>query len=287
MRVAIPLVKRIRAANNVDELRIVSLTGMIGADDESTPGKKARELEIDHAVALTEMFGRDTPYLNMNHMPGLTYAYIVGRAGGVVWRGDPSRKTDEFLEALGNQLAAPRVRPLSAPTAEELADAVAAYVAGDFARARKLAEKVGSRFGKKKGAEAAAVATQAAALVEAVDGTQEDLRAALAAAFEARDAEAICRAAHGLQTAFPKTDAASTIDDQLSADAELSASVQAWSAWLDLERARPPAFPERPKKAGKAEKRYARNLEKYLKKNARGPGRETARAWLQRYSVDG
>ena len=156
MRVALPLVKRIRASNSTDELRIVSLTGLIGSDDDDTPGLKAIELGFDHAVALTDMFGDWTPYLNLNRMPGLTYAYVVGRAGGVVWKGDPSRKDDEFLDAVREALAAPRVRALPEGEDEELTDAISAYVEADYAKARKLAAKLGRRFGKKKGAEAEA-----------------------------------------------------------------------------------------------------------------------------------
>lgn len=79
----------------------------------------------------------------------------------------------------------------------------------------------------------------------------------------------------------PKSEAASAIEDRLEADPELAASVEAWAAWLEVERSRPPAFPER---AEKAEKRFARTLEKYLKKNTEGPGRARARTWLERYA---
>jgi hypothetical protein len=278
VRVAVPLVKRIRASNSIDELRIVSLTGMIGSDTEETPGIKARELGIDHAVALADMYGEWTPYLNMNEMPGLTYAYVVGRAGGVVWRGDPSREEDELLEALSAALAAPRVRAVPEGDEEELVDAVAAYVAGDFAKARKLAEKQAKRLAKTKGAGAAA----ARALVEAVDGTLDDLHAAALAAVEAADAEACARSLSALRAAFPKSDRMSAVDDLLRANEELSTFVDAWLAWLELERARPPTFPARNEKL---EKRYARELEKYLKKNADGPGRGIARAWLERSSA--
>ena len=62
----------------------------------------------------------------------------------------------------------------------------------------------------------------------------------------------------------------------------LAASVAAWSGWLELELARPPSFPERHEKL---EKKYSRSLEKYLKRNAGGPGSKTAEAWLERYAA--
>jgi hypothetical protein len=282
VRVAVPLVKRLRTANSIDELRIVSLTGMIVADEEETPGIKARELGIEHAVGVAGMFGERSPYLNMNKMPGLTYAYVIARSGGVAWKGDPSREIDEFLEALQEALAAPRGRAVPEGKQEELADAVAEYVTGDLAKARKLADKVGVRFGKKKGEEAAAIAERARALVEAVDGTLEDLSSAFDVALEAADAESTARSLSGLRATFPKSDQLSAATDRLRANAELSTSVDAWSAWLELEQARPPAFPERREKV---EKRYARELEKYLKKSAEGPGHELVAAWLERYAA--
>ena len=69
---------------------------------------------------------------------------------------------------------------------------------------------------------------------------------------------------------------------KLSADEELAAAVAAWSVWLELEQSRPPSFPERHEKP---EKRFSKDLEKYLKKNDAGPGSETAKAWLERYAA--
>ena len=154
---ALPLVKRMHAANATDDLRVIALTGMIGSDSDETPLEKARELDIQYAVGLTAMFGEWTPYLNLKKMPSLTYAFVIGRSGGVVWRGDTSRDTDEFIEAVRAALAAPKLRPLPASADAELAEAVAAYALGDLLKARKLAEKTAASFGKKKGEAAQAI----------------------------------------------------------------------------------------------------------------------------------
>jgi hypothetical protein len=261
---------------------------MIMSDEDETPGIKARELGIEHAVAVTGMYGEYSPYLNMSHMPGLTFVYIVGREGGIVWKGDPSRDTDEFLEALAAALSGPRMRPVpeipGEAAGEELADARIAYVTGDLAKARKLAEKAASKFAKKKGEEAAAIAGGATALVEAVDGTLADLTLAFDTALESGDPEATCQALRDIQRAFPRSEASSAAEDALGANEELAASVAAWSAWLELAETRPPSFPARHEKL---EKRYAKDLEKYLKKTADGPGGETAKAWLERYEAAG
>ena len=63
---------------------------------------------------------------------------------------------------------------------------------------------------------------------------------------------------------------------------ELQASVDAWDAWLDLAEKRPALFPAR---ADKDEKRFAKALRGYLKKNADGPGAETAERWLAAFDA--
>jgi hypothetical protein len=216
----------------------------------------------------------------MGKMPGLTYAYVIGRSGGVVWKGDPSRDTDEFQEAVSAALSAPRARALPETSDEELSEAVAEYVLGDFAKARKLAEKVAGKFGKKKGEDAERIAAEASALLALVDGTLEDLAASLDAAFEVRDPEAFETAARALRAAFPKSDAAGAIDGRLTEDPDFAGSVEAWSAWIELRDARPPAFPLRREKP---EAKYAKALEKFLKKNEGAPGAEQAGAWLEQY----
>ena len=276
----VPLVKRIHAANTPDELRVIALTGMIGSDTEDTPLEKAQELGIEYALALTAMFGEWTPYLNMNKMPGLTYAYVIGRSGGVVWAGDPSRDGEEFLEALSAALTAVRARVLPGALDSELSDAVGAYVRADFKKARKLADKAIKRFSKKKGADAQRIAGQAVTLTELVEGTLLDLSAAFEQAWEARDAAACALTARALQGAFPKSDAAAGVRARLAGDAAFEGSVEAWSTWLELRDARPPSFPVGRDKLGT---RYAKSLAKYLKKNADGPGAERAGAWLERY----
>jgi len=282
VRVGVPLVKRIHAANPGPELRVIALTCMIGSDTEETPLQKAQELGIEYPVALSAMFGEWTPYLNLNKMPGLTYAYVIGRSGGVVWRGDTSRDTEEFIEAVRTALAAPPARALFASADEALAEAVSAYALGDFARARKLTEKVAGKFAKKKGEEAERIRAEAAALVELVDGTLADLAAALDQAWEARDPASFASAANALLEAFPKSDAAGTVRPRLAEDPEFAASVESWSTWIELRDERPPAFPERREKL---EARYAKSLETYLKQNATGPGTEQVRAWLERFSA--
>lgn len=279
---ALPLVKRMHAANATDDLRVIALTGMIGSDSDETPLEKARELDIQYAVGLTAMFGEWTPYLNLNKMPSLTYAFVIGRSGGVVWRGDTSRDTDEFIEAVRAALAAPKLRPLPASADAELAEAVAAYALGDLLKARKLAEKTAASFGKKKGEAAQAIVAEATQLIGQVDDTLLELSGALDQAFEARDAEACARAALTLRSLFPKSDAAASVRSRLAEDSSFAATFESWTTWIELGNERPPAFPERHEKL---EKRYAKSLEKYLKVQSDGPGAAQAREWLELFEA--
>ncbi len=265
-----------------DGLKAVAFTA---ADEEDLFLSKARELGVEYSIGSVNWRGEDSPYLNLNQTPGPTYVFVVGRTGGVLWRGDHGTKTEEFLEAVQAALAEPIAPGLPATVPPALADAARLYVERDYAKAGAAAEKVRAKHGKKKGPEAEAVAAEASALAELVAKHLAGITQELERAWSDADAEAIARAHRALLADFPKSGEAKDAAKRLSGakpEADLHSAIQAWLAWLELAETRPALFPAR---RGKAEKRFASKLESYLKKNADGPGSETATRWLETWKA--
>ncbi|MCE9592724.1 MAG: hypothetical protein K8S98_00885 [Planctomycetes bacterium] len=280
--VGIPTVLALRAAHP-GELEVISLTSTWGDDGDRELVPEAQKLGIRHAIGFSSYFGDSSPYLNTNQH-SLTYVYVVGRHGGIVWDGDPSTHLDECLTAVQRALRAPRCEPLGASYPPEVADAVAAYVDGAFDKALDLARKVEARFTKRKDAAAPKIATAARELAEKAETTKTKLIDAARAAHDSGSVEASLRAVRDVELAFPKSaeaKACRTSLDALAADPTKANEVAAWSAWLALEGERPPQFPA---KRGKAEDKFAAKLDAYLAKSPT-VGAGAARGWLDAHKA--
>ena len=260
-----------------DGLRAMALTAM---DEDEISIAKAEELGVTWAIGSCGWYGEGSPYLNLNETTGTTYVYMVGRTGGIEWRGDPSAEPDEFLAALGAALQARGIPPLKSGIRAEVQDAARFYIDRDFPKARSTALQLHARFAKKRSDDAQAIAADAQYLVELVDEYQAGLVATLAEAATEKDPEAFLDAHDALVQWFPKSDAAKDAIARrkaLAPDPEFVALVEGWEAWRDVRRQRPPSFPLRREKP---EKRFAKTLEKYVKKHADGPGVEEAKSLL-------
>lgn len=286
LRVAIPMLVQLRSAHDAERLHVVSFTVDQIDDDEDLWYSVAEERGVVHPIATTGgWFGENCPYLNLNEQPSLTYTWVIGKTGGVVWCGDPSSKPEAFLEAVRAALHGVDAPPLAAAYPDELADAVALYVAEDFVRAASVARKVASTLERKRDTEGAALANE---LADGVDALRAERIAALQSALATRDAEAFARAAHDVVRAFPKSDEANKELNRLRKEAKddepLLEAIEAWEAWLELSAERPALFPVNDDKEGK---RFARSLEDYLDDHPDGPGAAQATEWLGGWAARG
>ena len=276
----------LQEANRGAGLQVLSLTGQRGEDSLETAREKGSEMGIEHPIGFTAYFGEQTPYLNMNVNAGLTFAFVIGKDGGLRWQGNHAGDRDEFLDAVRSALNAPAASPLSAglapDLAPELADAVEYYVTGEYDRAGTLADKLSKRFGGKSGADAQRLAELARELRAAVDQTASDFTARLDTALAERDPEALLRASSALERGFSRdvSKRAAGVRKAALKDPEWAEELEAWEAWLELEAERPPLFPV---VQGKQEERYARRLTRWLGDRTEGPGVDRARAWLERW----
>jgi thiol-disulfide isomerase/thioredoxin len=272
--VGVPTVLALRAANP-DDVEVISLTSTWGDDGDRELVPEAQKLGIRHPIGFSSYFGDWSPYLNTNRH-SLTYVYVVGRHGGIVWDGDPSTDLDECLAAVQHALRVPPCAPLGDAYPPELAEPVAAYVQGSFEKALDGARKIEARFAKRKDADAPKVAAAARELAEKVETTRAKL---VDAVRDADGVEASLRAVHELERGFPKS--AEAKDGRarlaiLAVEPATASEFAAWSAWLALEAERPAQFPA---KRGKAEDKFAAKLDKYLAQTPTADA-EIARVWL-------
>lgn len=287
VRVGVPVLNALRKANAKDELAIVALTALIGEDTTETVTKEARRLGIDTPVGMADVEGVASPYLDMSANSNLTYAFVIGRTGGIVWRGDPSRKRDEYVAAVTSALAAVPAQPLPIewmrePVAPELAPALRDYVSGDFQKALSQLRKLLKALGLMKVANPESVRAQANQLLALVQGTHKTLMDELELSASAKDAEKFQRYLGWVRRGFPKgegADRASQLELEMTKPAQQGLLCKEWLEWYELEARRPATFPaDRDQTAQK----YARDLVRYAKQ-AGAPGLERVRAWLSAY----
>ena len=281
MKAGVPNVSDVVRANKERGLRAVSITVAVGDDKPDDHFVKVgREQGLEHPLGVADGFGEMSPYVNLNEAKALTWCFVIGRAGGVRWVGNPSRDEEDFLEAVRLAVAEEPLPPLPAAVPADYAKGIEQYVAGDLGRARdELAKKAGRLEGKD--AEAAAIGRS---LVEALDAHQRELTDALDRALSERDAEAFVVARRTLLARFAKAGAKKAVQSRersLREDAELTAAIEAWTTWDALRMERPALFPHR---ADDASKRYAKALRRFLKKaDEDAPGVGEARALLATY----
>lgn len=286
-RVGVPLMNALRRANDPEELHVVALTALVAQDTLEKVRAEAQKLGIAGPIGWCDTDGVTSPYFDVVVNGSLNFAFVIGRNGRVVWKGDSARARDECLAAISSALHAIPARALPANSSSspgaELLPALRAYALGDFPQTEVLARAALKRTGAR--ADGSAVQASANELLALVDGTRADLLAALEASATAGDAAALARAGRALRSAFPKSPAARRVDAlelEWSRDPTRATQLRRWFAWYELEAARPATFPA---EKGPAAQKYARELAQHAKQPD-APGLEQARAWLDAFGRD-
>ncbi len=282
VRIGVPLANALRASNDPKDLHVIHLTAGIGEDTSELIKKEGEKLGIAGPVGITDVEGQGSPYLDMNANGNLTYAYVIGRHGGIVWKGDPSRKREECLAAVSAALNAVPCQPLpSDPSAfgPLVAPALRSYVMGEFEKSRIEAEALIKKLTNKQGAEFERARSDAAALLALIATTRQELMDELERSGGIHDAERFQRTKMQVLRVYPKGPEANRVgelDMVVSIQSGQGLNCRRWGIWYDLEAARPPTFPAERDPAGA---KYARELGKYVKQPD-VPGLERANAWL-------
>ena len=285
VRVGVPTLNAMRASNGPEDLAVLHLTAAIGDDTDAGLLAEGAKLGLVGPLAVTDVDGEGSPYLDMGRNGNLTFAYVIGRHGGIVWKGDPSRKREEYVAAVTNALHAVPCAALPAPDAfgEAIAPALSDYVLGDFQKAEAVAQGLLKKLGSKTGAEADKAKADAAALLELVSNTRKPLMEELELSGGAKDAEKFQRALMNVRRAFPKgaeNNRAGELEMVVTIQNDQGPNCRNWGTWYALEAARPATFPAEKDAVGA---KYAKELAKYVKL-VDVPGLERAKGWLETYA---
>ena len=245
VRVGIPLVVDLLAANEDRGLSVISVT--TPAMRSETKGV-VEKFGMKHPIATAHPTKSTSPYINMNN--GFTYFFVIGRNGDLIWRGNPSTKTKDCLEALRVALNQEPGRELDRDLHPKLGKAVRYYFAGEYARARKDAAKLAARHARSKRGESPAITAGGNWLVEHVDWIADEIIEKLEAAGEKKgEAAAEFLAAKAeLKQGFgggPVWKRAAHIVKAVEDDADAAESLARAAAWRGTRAARPALFPTR------------------------------------------
>ncbi len=276
LRKGIPLSVDLLAANAERGLEVLSITTPAMPDETK---RVIHEAGMQQPVALANPGGMTSPYVSLENP--FTYMFVIGRNGELVWRGDPSTKEEEFLEALQGALSDPGGRVLDRELNPALAAAAGLYATGEADAARQVAEKLQRKFARKKGDEAQALAADAAWLVARVEARRVELTNALDAALDAEDALASLELMDALERGFPKgkepKEASARIDALAKSDEAFDAALDHAREWRKLIGARPPLYPLRD---DRDERKFKKALDAFLHEHPTGPFADEARALL-------
>ena len=285
VRVGVPTLNAMRASNDPKDLALIHLTAAVGDDTNESILAEGRKLGLVGPLAVTDVEGAGTPYLDMGRNGNLTFATVIGRHGGIVWRGDPSRKREDYVAAVSAALHAVPCAPLPAHDAlgEAIAPALSDYILGDFQKAEATAQAQLKKLGNKSGAEADKAKADAQALIDLVEATRRPLMDELERSGGVQHAERFQRVLIDVRRAFPKgaeNNRAGELEMVVTIQNDQGPNCRKWGEWYALAAARPATFPAEKDAAGT---KYARELGKYVKQ-ADVPGLEQAQGWLERFA---
>ena len=263
LRRGIPLSVALQSANGPEELAVISMTTPAMTDETK---KVAAEHGMGQPIALANPAGGTSPYVDMGN--GFTYMWIIGRNGELVWRGDPSTKEEECLEAVRSALVDRGDRVLDRELHAELASIGGSFARGAYEEARKGAGKVQKKNARKKDEDRQALAADAAYLVERVDARREQLIAALGQAVQNRESLAFVELDTELERGFRKDKSVAAARDfaakTFSYDPPFKRAVEEAREWIEVRNARPALFGLR---NDKQSSRYLKTLRKFLKEH--------------------
>lgn len=274
LRKGIPLSVELRRANAPEDLEVLSIT--TPAERENTL-KVVKEYGVTQPIAAANPMGDECPYVDMAN--GITYMWVIGRNGQIVWRGDPSTKEEECLEAVRTALADRADRTLGRDLHPALAEAAGLFAAGAYTDSREVADKLTKEHSRKKDADAQAIAADAVYLMERVAARLAEVAAALEKAAEDRDADAFVAQRTELTLGFRKSDSAAALKAAAATldDPAFKGAVAGAEAWLALKHARPALYGVRHDKAAE---RYAASIGGFLQEHPQNPHSEEARRLL-------
>ncbi len=274
LRKGIPLSVELQKAHAPEELAVLSITTPM--ERENTL-RIMKQYGVTQPVAAANPMGDECPYVDMAN--GITYMWVVGRNGQIVWRGDPSTKEAECLEAVRAALADRTDRTLARRLDPALDEAAGHYAAGAYRDAQEAADKLQKERARKKEPASQAIAADAAFLSERVAARLAELTAALEKAAAEHDAEGFAAQRAELALGFQKSDWAAAQKSASAAlgDPAFAASVAEADAWRALQAERPALYGVR---RDKAAERFTASLKAFLEERAASPHAEEARGWL-------
>ncbi len=276
----IPMAVNLREANVDRGLVAISIT--TPANREETLAVM-RDKNITHAVALANPLQSGSPYVKMPVNP-ITYLFVIGRNGDVVWRGNPSVDAKGCVEAVQRALNHVPGRALDRAPDAMLAKAVQGYSAENYAEARDAAKRVSESTWGAKGAAKEKVFADANYLIDRIHAVGQSLRKDLESAVAAKDALKYVSAREGLRSGFAATDLWKDARQAIEAaekEKEFAAKVKVAARWRDLSRARPALFPAAADDA--ASGAYAQALVKFIRDHKGSDYQTEAQALLDRF----
>lgn len=277
VRTGVPLAKALRDAYPED-LRVIALTVGIGDDTPETIVAEAKKLGIVSSIAQVGANGDSSPYVNLGVNSNLTYAFVISRSGAVTWRGDPSREKTEYLAAVSNALLAPPAKALPNECATELREAVRAYACGEWSLVEPAVQNAVKKFGSK----VPRVKKDGEVLLGLLEESRKVVMDDLEMGAGGKEIERYVRAADHIRRAYPKgpnAERLGQLEMHMYMQSDAGTLCKQWCEWIELERARPAAFPLIKDKEGT---KFSKVLAKYVK-DGTGVGVERAKGWLQLY----
>lgn len=283
VKTGIPTANALRTSN-LGELCVIGFTGPWGELSQEEILAQARKLGVEHAIGWASYFAEDSPYLDMLSQPSLTHAYVISRAGGILWKGDASSKRAEYLAAVREALDGPQLAPLPQSIAPELTEAVLAYSRGELGLAAERARSVAKKFASRSTDAAQRVRDDCTLLLERIETSRTQLMDALERAGGAGEGQTYQRLAPQVRRALPKSPEAARCDEldmYIAVHTDKGPENRAWAQWYELAAQRPPTFPAFDDKAAQ---KFARELAKYAKTPS-APGVEQATRWIASFEA--
>jgi hypothetical protein len=275
LKVGVPLAVDLQRVAATRGLNVISVT------TPAEPGETKRvaaKYGLSNPIALENPFTNKNPYVDISKYP-ITYFFVIGRNGELVWHGNPSTKLDECLDAIGRALDSPSDLVLERELHTELDEAVVNWFGGDHARSKKLALKLASKHGRRSKGDSPRIASDAQWLSERVDGLAQELFAQMELALVERDALAFVRAHERLTEGFKKheqLERANQLANDMT-DPDFAAELELAATWRELQRERPVLLATRRERR---EQRWAQSLGRFLKKFDDSPWHAQGRTQL-------
>ena len=274
----LPLMRDLVRANEDRGIAMIGVSQSDGQEDPAADYEQWQEHELAYPVAREDLMASESPYVDLA-ANGLVHAFVIGPNGALLWRGDPAAEQRDFLAAVDQAYGRTVVPALERPLHPVYRQATADYLAG---RLHKVLDQATKLMVSADDAQR----EDGGALIDLVHAAQEDWRERahmLAAGTPRMEFLVVAR---DLRACLPKSKAAKELKDiekDLNKKTFWTLRSKELKEWLELREERPALFPARSSKAGD---RFARKLEKYLRKtNNSHEATQAAETLLARYAL--